>query len=394
MSAETARNMLRQRFVDAATSAYDLNDVLAAFWSYAKPLAMIELKAAIGATSSNAPPTCLSLLDKLDKDSFDRGGFFPDDIARLFEIISEFRAIGFEALSDILQSFVATMQEIAAHPPDNSYCQGGAHPVACQRCGETWRYQIWDVINTAIRPDLLRAATDGSLTAPIRCYVCDFEHRRPRFFYCNPDREEFIIFWPYGDHPDLNNTVQMFSRCLEQMPLEMRGGKDTVVVIDGPPVAILGENVAGITIIRDEEEFLKTVNDPIMFYVEPWSNLSAFEDYEEAKEHLHSRNWTAAMRALARSFLADQVKVSFLENIAACLRNVSRLSEAEEMTGDAVRLRELLMKNGIIHRVVRKSIGSPVDPPLQFEILTNGLPPAWRFSNLISRVRQIAESER
>jgi hypothetical protein len=188
MSAETARNMLRQRFVDAATSAYDLNDVLAAFWSYAKPLAMIELKAAIGATSSNAPPTCLSLLDKLDKDSFDRGGFFPDDIARLFEIISEFRAIGFEALSDILQSFVATMQEIAAHPPDNSYCQGGAHPVACQRCGETWRYQIWDVINTAIRPDLLRAATDGSLTAPIRCYVCDFEHRRPRFFYCNPDR--------------------------------------------------------------------------------------------------------------------------------------------------------------------------------------------------------------
>jgi hypothetical protein len=186
----------------------------------------------------------------------------------------------------------------------------------------------------------------------------------------------------------------MFSRCLEQMPLEMRGGKDTVVVIDGPPVAILGENVAGITIIRDEEEFLKTVNDPIMFYVEPWSNLSAFEDYEEAKEHLHSRNWTAAMRALARSFLADQVKVSFLENIAACLRNVSRLSEAEEMTGDAVRLRELLMKNGIIHRVVRKSIGSPVDPPLQFEILTNGLPPAWRFSNLISRVRQIAESER
>jgi hypothetical protein len=57
------------------------------------------------------------------------------------------------------------------------------------------------------------------------------------------------------------------------------------------------------------------------------------------------------------------------------------------MTGDAVRLRELLMKNGIIHRVVKKSIGSPVD-------LTNGLPPAWRFSNLISRVRQIAGGER
>src|SRR5438876_2856748 len=116
MSADApAGNRLRDRFLAETTGAYDINDILATFWSLAVPLVEANIS-----TRPTAPEAALeSIYDdvvELDAESLERGGFVEADMVRLAELADQCDQAELTELANLLRLFLASIQSICANP--------------------------------------------------------------------------------------------------------------------------------------------------------------------------------------------------------------------------------------------------------------------------------------
>ncbi|MFZ0423093.1 MAG: CpXC domain-containing protein [Xanthobacteraceae bacterium] len=391
---------ISSRFSTALERAYDINDVLAAFWCFATPLAAFELRASgvnpfvvtASGVQASATANAYHALSAIDAASFQRGGLLANESAGIPTLATEFEKNGWCLTAEALMRFNVVARSLAEDPPESSWCQHTVEQVLCEQCSFSGRYLFWQVVNTKKRPDLRAAACSGQLQNEARCYVCEALLRQSHFFYCDPGREEFLVVWPYGPEFDSEEIIKMYCGFLAEMPLEMRDRKDRIVSVSGMPIAVFQEpNVAAITLCTPSE-FIEVVTDHLYFNVEPWTVLQGNDDYWAANKFVEEAKWELAAGAFARSVLKDPVRVSFLRNISSCLFNAQRNAEATKLLQETQRLEGILLKKSIIKRVVRKSVpGGSRGEATYCDILQHGLPPDWGFADMLAQLRSIAE---
>ena len=386
------RDRLKQGFMTALASAYDSNDALSAFWSYSRPLGAAKLNALGSPDELDLCRRCISNLDDLDVASFLNQGLRDDQIAQLRTESAELRKLRIDALSASLVNFISVLEELVETPPEDAFCQSIMLERRCHSCGASWRYHVWQIVNTSRRLDLEKAAETGKFTSGMQCFSCGATLNPLPFAYCNPRREEFILFWPQPEIAGREEAVDSFMKYITDLPVEVGGGNQQICSFEGEPVAVFQEpNVACITTVYEESIFIEIITDPIMYNVEYQIGMINSDGYFQSREEMERGNWEEALKILSRTFLIEPVSISFLSNIVACLKNLGKTEEATRILEDAERLGQKMLDTRVIRRLVRSKYGRGEFSPLLYRILKDGLPKEWGFDGLIASLRRFAE---
>lgn len=379
---------LCEMFHARTTAAYDINDVLDTFWTFAVPL----VESSISDESIGDNRRILQAVVRLDAQTWKQRGFLAADFESLARIAAMCDRGRLVDLRNAFLLYLATIRSIGTDPPAQCWCQASIQAHTCPLCGREGRYRLWNVINTALRPDLASAARSGQLCDGEDCHYCGHPLGCSDFLYCDPIREEFLVFWPFDDGNERDEAIERYWRCLAQMPPEVRGGKTQIVYVDGMPCAVFAEgHVAGMTCVKSKEEFLEVVMGDVYFNAEPNLDLDAMEDYFAARTALDEGNWAGAASSLARFFVRDPVRPSDVQNVARCLHNMGRTTEAEALQAWGQKLFEHLVQGRIIVRIVRR--GVPYDggnTALHFQIRESGFPAEWSMGDLMAAMTRIA----
>lgn len=388
MSHTTERTTPHERFLIAITSAYDVNDVLDTFSTLAIPL----VEASISLESAHAYAAILSGVAQLVELTLEQGGFLSQDFERLAEITAMCDRSRLTDLRNAFRLYLATLHRIAASPPPQCWCESTILALACPSCGRNRRYRLWRVINTSLRSDLTALAASGQLCDGVDCHYCGTWLRSVDFLYCDPMREEFLVFWPFDDEDKRQAAIGRYWSCLNKMPLELRGGKTQTVFVDGMPIALFKEDyVAGLTCVFSKQEFLDVVTDDIYFYGEPM-DLSEMDDYFAGRDASMNGDWAAAAASFARSFIMAPMKPSFVRKVAQCFQNMGRVSEAAQLMAWREKLLNHLVEAQVIQRIVRRrGPHGGENTTMYFQILEFGLPLDWNLGELMDAMKRIAE---
>lgn len=381
------------RFDAAIGNAYDMNDILAAFWLYVAPLAAAERHALSEQGSEETIGRAVSRLVSIDVQSYHRHGLFSQEIDELRTMSGELEYLELQRTAVALRLFCGVAESMASEPPEACWCEHKLELLECKQCGYVARYLFWTAINVKKRPELASAARAGRLRNEARCYACGASCASAGFFYCDPSRDEFLVVLAPGEEEEgaVKATVERCWQYLLAMPLEMRDGKDYIVYAKGWPVLVFEEDrVAAITVCRSHQEFEEVVRDQVLFNVEPFNvelRLTVHSTVEKAYSLSADEQWLPAAAAFARAFLEHPCSVSFLVHMASCLRNAERNDDAGAVERDAARLLVHLKRHGIVRRMVRMRVGRAAHgEDLLARILREGLPKEWGFGDLLARL--------
>jgi len=390
----TSIDKLRAGFESAITSSYDALDVLGAFLVYIDPLVKLE-KENKTSYSERAIKEACDCLENAVASSLLEENLGVDEHTAVEHATKLFRDEGFFELARLLQLFLLVLDDRSSAPPPASCCEFIVTSIKCEECGNVSRHLFWRLINTTFRPELEILAANGDLCKGSPCLWCGsgIGVMLP-FFYCNPSREEFIVYWPGDGHTHVESFADQARKALVLMAPDFTGGKTRFFVIRGTPIAqFKQDDVAAVTVIHTPDEFIRVVSEPVTFFVEPY-DVRDMKAYFDGKGILATENpdrWKIAAKAFATSFTLNPAGVSRLEMLVPCLKNIGREEEANSIGTDAVRLRERLIKEDIIRRICRPSIPSGAAGTIRhLQILKSGLPNDWGFSRLVDAVTRIS----
>ena len=223
------RDEMFAEFISAIRSAYDVNDLLSIFWTHAAQLVQFEV-AAMTSKQLDAFSLSVDLID-IDRQSFDAEGFLSNQLDQLKELVPKMKSAGLAKTSDALRLFLIVILEVSEEPAPNCWCQDSVQELVCPDCRHVGRYRLWNVVNTTLRPDLRFLATEGKLDSGASCIVCGRLLTQTHFLYCDPGREEFLVVWPPGAGAVPDELIDAYRSCVRAMPLEMRGGKEQLLIV-------------------------------------------------------------------------------------------------------------------------------------------------------------------
>ncbi|MCP3381237.1 CpXC domain-containing protein [Bradyrhizobium sp. CCGUVB4N] len=390
MDAKEARDRVRALFETAITSSYDTNEVVSAFWVCRGPLAKLERDTHPAGHLDSVKKAC-QLITKADVRPFLEGTAAVDQerdvIAKAAEQLQQ---PGLRDLASLFRMFLAVVADRMEEPPEPSHCKFNVKNLTCNSCGYVGPHRFWHFVNTTLRPELEELARTGALCEGPRCTMCDEPFEAMPFFYCNPGREEFIAYWPRDDDAGAEPWAERSLEYIEELPPAFKGGKTEFGIVLGMPVALYVENFVGaVTVVRDKDQFVSTVSEPVNLYVEHY-DLADMQAYFDGKSAAQREDWKAAAGGFAKAFLLNQGGVNRLEMLSGCLKSLGRHDDAKLIEDESARLRERLVTEHVTVRIGRPSIHWSGDFNKQLKILQQGLPSDWGFSALLDRVREIS----
>lgn len=382
---------MRARFETAITSSYDTNELVAAFCVYRGPLVKLERDTHASGHLESVETAC-QLITRAHVRPFLEGTAEVDqerDV--ILKAAGQLQQAGFRDLGSVLRLFLAVLADRMEEPPEPSHCEFAVNNLTCNSCGYAGPHKFWHFVNTTLRPELEELAMSGALCEGPRCIMCDEPFEAKPFFYCNPWREEFIAYWPRDDDAGAEPWAERSLEYIEELPPAFKGGKTEFGIVLGMPVALYAESFVGaVTVVRDKDQFVSTVSEPVNYFIEHY-DMADMEAYFEGKFAAQREDWKAASAGFANAFLLNQGGVNRLEMLAGCLKNLGRHDRAKLIEDESIRLRDRLVKEHVIVRIGRPSVHWSGDFNKQLGVQQNGLPSDWGFSSLLDLVREISE---
>jgi hypothetical protein len=387
MVGEVTLDRVRRRFEQAIATSYDANELLGTFWAYIYPLLEFEYAALPAAEETDWKSATAGIMKNLlcsANSPENKAG--PSELMRAAEF---FQKEGLHDLATLFRRLSASLSDRLDEPLEPSHCHFELHQLKCEGCGYSAPYLTWRSINTALRPEMEQRATSGEFCEGPQCLKCAAALEPTPFFYCNPDREEFIVYWPFEEEEELDEWIQNCMHYIDGLPTKFKAGKTDLYVIRGMPIALYAEAFAGaITVIQYKDEFIATTSEPVYFDSESF-DIHDMNAYFRGKQAASKGAWKAAARAFAEAFLLNQGAVSRLDMLSASLKNLGRYDEAKLIDTERERLRDRLLSERVIQRIFRPNGPSGVNINAQLQILKEGLPASWGFSSLTELAKKL-----
>jgi hypothetical protein len=303
---------------------------------------------------------------------------------------------GFVKMSGVIELFLLTVQRFTEEPPLDSHCHFDTVTIECERCHFESNHLFWNIINTTLREDLHQLVRSGEFFQH-RCPYCgQIDHRCGILFYCDPDRDEYLLMVPPAGEEERKMAEDGTQKYLDELGGDFRANKSNVAFVSryvaGPWKNAEDFNI--VSHVQDPRELMEITNAHLNFdQLITTGNNILDPTYMTADYEFRAKNYKKAVSLYAKAFLNNQKQVPWLYNISAALQNLGRGEKATALKSRADALRLKLRETGVMFD---GRDNWPLNQTQQGGLLTvqidkTGLPSDWGFGDVILTLRELAE---
>lgn len=379
---------------DLFSKAYDLEELIAHFRVHLPPILIMEpnLSRLNKSFVDTILSEILSFIVKSRKESI-----YESDLLPLKNLIIRLPEYKLEKLSSLLEVFLISFNVLTEKRPEKSHSYFEAVLLKCSKCHNKGEYFFWRIINTMLRNDLYEFVASGKIFNN-NCHYCGnpIEYLSP-FFYCNPNRDDYLLFYPRLDEKAMKEVRDKTLQYIESLPSEFRGQKSLVAFVSDY-IAAPWQNADDYNLIfhiDNGQELMKIINARIM--LDTVSTISAelvLDNTRHVANHeFQNGNYRKAAHLYTIAFLKDPKQFSWLFHISACLFNLNEDEKANYLKSEAQTLRKKLREVGVVYDVRDNWSLRGFDKivNISLDIEKSGLPKEWGFEKLVSFLQELSK---
>lgn len=378
---------------NAFLQAFDISEITVYFLIYLPPI--LSLRSMEPTLNIDKFGYLQNLILNLN-DMLKAGRITENDLENINTLAKVLTELDLLEEASLVRLFTVNFRILQNKPRPVCHCFYTIKKIKCKTCNNFGNYLFWEVVNAGFREDLRKSILNKEICVSPKCYFCGTETGiETPFFYCDPDRGEYLIYFPWDDEEAFEQIRAQTVNYLQNLP----GFEEHVTSIAfyegifepwcGPyPDTVLMFRILSL------ESFHEIINEQIFYgtvTLNPFWNLIDYDlKYNSAYDEFAAKRYIKASRIFAECFLGDQIHTDWLLGISSSLRALGELDKAKIIDEMTTKLEVELRKHHIIQDI---RFGKPKRPdsPIIYEIWKNGLPSEWGFDDLISIVRDISK---